>query len=268
MVGADVEVFLRDIHTKEIVSAEGYIKGTKDHPFCFDKANKFFAISLDNVLAEFCIPPCKTKLEFYNNLQKSFGYINQSIPPQFQAVATPAARLDDKFLQTEHSQLFGCEPDFNAYTCTENEKPKSLDANLRSAGGHIHISWDGATPYNEKAYIVDEERTNLIKAFDLFVGIPSVILEPDNKRKELYGKAGAFRPKKYGVEYRTISNFYLAEERLTNWVYDAVQNAITWVNNGNNVDYGLGDYIQETINTNNKENANHLIKHFQLNIAA
>jgi hypothetical protein len=42
-------------------------------------------------------------------------------------------------------------------------------------------------------------------------------------RRELYGKAGAFRPKPYGVEYRVLSNRWLNSEALIRWVYNQSQ---------------------------------------------
>lgn len=67
--------------------------------------------------------------------------------------------------------------------------------------GHIHLGYnDIEVPFNGRIhkYKVDEQRARIVQAMDLFIGIPSVIMEPDNKRKELYGQAGAFRPKPYG----------------------------------------------------------------------
>lgn len=266
-IGADVEVFLQDKETKEIVSAEGFIRGSKYDPFVFDKANRFFTTSLDNVLAEFTIPPAQTKEDFFNHLTKSLSYIERSIPKGLCTAIQPAARLHDRFLQTEQALVFGCEPDFNAYTFSQNVKPNSPDANLRSAGGHIHIGYENSTPYDADVYTPDEQRSNIIKALDLFIGVPSVIMEPDNKRKELYGKAGAFRPKPYGVEYRTISNFYLASKEQIEWVYNSVIDAIKWLNNGNIVDRSLGDFVRMVIDNNNKQEAKGLINHFNLKLA-
>ena len=52
LIGGDHELFLREKETKNIVSAEGSIKGTKDEPFNFDKRDPFACTSLDCVLAE------------------------------------------------------------------------------------------------------------------------------------------------------------------------------------------------------------------------
>lgn len=267
LIGADVEVFLQNKETKEIISAEGYIKGTKDEPFCFDEANPFFATSLDNVLAEFSIPPARTVQEFKAFIEKSLGYINNNIPKDFCTVALPSARLNGKYLRTKQAKLFGCEPDYNAYHGHENLRPDAKDKNLRSAGGHIHIGYDDPAQFNQWNYLGYPEHTDLIKALDLFIGVPSVIMEPDNKRKELYGKAGAFRPKSYGVEYRTVSNFYLGKPELIDWVFNAAQEAIVWLNANNEIDNVLAEAIQSTINNNDKEQAQQLINHFNLKAA-
>ena len=257
--GADIEVMLRNETTNEIVSAEGYIKGTKQNPFSFDPNNKWFATSLDNVLAEFNIPPANTKEEFYANIQRSLGFINNSIPKDMCIAVLQAHSFDSKFLQTENARLFGCEPDYNAYTGEVNPKPFASDENLRSAGGHIHLSYEHPD--------VETNKT-LVKFFDLHIGIPSVILEPDNKRKELYGKAGCYRNKDYGFEYRTISNFYILNKELTIWAYEAVENAVNFYNEGHKIDGVLADVIEKTINSNDKETAKELISHFKLKLAA
>jgi hypothetical protein len=44
---------------------------------------------------------------------------------------------------------------------------------------------------------------------DLRLAVPSLIWDKDKKRRLLYGKAGCFRPKPYGMEYRTLSNAWL-----------------------------------------------------------
>lgn len=271
--GADIEVFIQHRQTQEVISAEGLIKGTKSIPFNFDPANKYYGTSLDNVLAEFCIPPARNKEEFYESIQKSLGYINNTIPKDYCTAILQAHSLDSKWLQTEQARVFGCEPDYNAYTNGVNNKPSSDDPNLRSAGGHIHIGYDEPEVYKldndvDKAlYQADEQRLALIKAIDLHVGVPSVIMEPDNMRKLLYGKAGCFRPKPYGVEYRTVSNFYLQSKELTLWAYEAVMAAVEWLNGGNIVEPYIANYIQRTIDYNDKYAAQELIDTFNLKIA-
>lgn len=262
-IGADVEVFLQDKATKEIISAEGYVKGSKQKPFIFDEQQPDFATSLDNVLAEFGIPPATNKVQFYNYLRKSIRYIESTIPSSLCTAILPAAELDSKWLNTPQARRFGCDPDFNAYTGYRNPSPHCSNMNLRSAGGHIHIGYEEAVDMRQINGI-DTTRLEIVKALDLFVGVPSVILEPDNQRKELYGKAGAFRPKTYGLEYRTVSNYYLQSRKLVYWVYDAVNNAINSLNNGMLFTEPFCELVKNTINNNDKQTANGLIKEYNL----
>lgn len=132
-IGADIEVFLRRKKDKEIVTAEGLIKGTKDVPFNFDVENKFYATSLDNVMAEFCIPPSTTNSEFFHGIQKALNYINSSIPKRLETVALPSALVNEKYLVTKNAQLFGCDPDYNAWTGVINIPP-GTGTNLRTCG--------------------------------------------------------------------------------------------------------------------------------------
>lgn len=267
LIGADVEVFLAERETMRIVSAEGYIQGTKNNPFVFDKDNPHFATSLDNVLAEFGIAPARTKAEFYNNLQKSLNYINATIPSDFCTAILPAANLEPEFLKTKQAKVFGCDPDFNAYTGLENLRPYCDDVTLRSCGGHIHISWDNVTPEEDYKQPKDETRRQLIKMLDFHIGVPSVLMEPENKRKELYGKAGSYRSKEYGVEYRTPSNYYLASKKLTDWIYTSALTAIQWINEGKTLDPYMDDVVQAAINFNSKEMAADLCKEYHLKVA-
>lgn len=266
LIGADIEVFLKEKHSSRIVSAEGYIKGTKHEPFVFDPSNKYFAISLDNVSAEFCIPPTNHVDEWVSNLFKSLNYINQTIPETLCTVAQPAAILDMEFLQTENAQKFGCEPDYNVYLREPNAKPEAVNERLRSAGGHIHIGYDGADDGSEEGVLQCEA---IIKAMDLFLGVPSVIQEPENDRKKLYGKAGAFRFKPYGVEYRTISNYYLEKEQLMRWAFQNAMKAVDFLNDGGYEEIAsVSASVIEAINGNNKVIAGNLIRQFNIEMAS
>lgn len=190
-LGSDVEFFLRDKNTHEIVSAEGIIEGTKYDPFHFDPENSYYATSLDNVLAEGNIPPTNDPVAFYKAIEKLRKYIDNKVSTHnLETVAQPSARLHEKYLQTENAKLFGCEPSLNTWT-SEYEHPQAKEGdNARSTGFHIHCGYE--TPSAE---------TNLLlgKACDLFLGVPSVIMEPENERKKVgYGTAGNIRFKPYG----------------------------------------------------------------------
>jgi len=103
---------------------------------------------------------------------------------------------------------------------------------------------------------------------DIFLGLPSILQEPENQRKQLYGKAGAFRFKEYGGEYRTISNYYASKPELMKWVFENTQAAIEFVNMEANLSQEEGDGIRAAINFNNAELASTLCSHFGVKLAA
>lgn len=259
-IGADIEVFLQDISTKEVVSAEGIIKGTKYEPFQFMDGNPFYATSLDNVMAEFCIPPAKDADDFVKGIQTSLGYIAGSIPKHLQIFAYPAVKVGEKYLQTENAKLFGCDPDYNAWTFGEmNEKPEAANGTLRSCGGHIHVGYDSPNRMLSM---------ELIRAMDIFVGLPSIIQEPDNERKSLYGKAGAFRFKDYGAEYRTVSNYYVSTPELMKWVFNNTMDAISFVNSKSPISHEEAQAIVTAINQNDKTLARTMCNYFGVKLAS
>lgn len=257
-IGADIEVFLQDINTKEIVSAEGIIKGTKEEPHQFKDGG--FATSLDNVMAEFNIAPAKSSKEFNMNILEALDYIKSVIPANLTTLPLPSARIDGKWLQTPNALLFGCEPDYNAWEGgVVNQKPNCMTIpSLRSCGGHVHIGYKD--PNNLHTM-------ELIRAMDIFIGLPSIIQEPDNERKQLYGKAGAFRFKPYGGEYRTVSNYYLQSNNLTEWVFNSTMEAIEFVNKDMPINEEEAMGIQAAINHNDRKLAETLCSYFGVKLA-
>src|SRR5690606_5853835 len=93
----------------------------------------------------------------------------------------------------------------------------------RTCGGHIHIGYDSPD------FIVSED---IVHAMDTVLGLESINLDKDDRRREMYGKAGCFRVKDYGVEYRTLSNFWLQSDELKKWAYNKTLEAIEMVNSG------------------------------------
>jgi hypothetical protein len=89
-------------------------------------------------------------------------------------------------------------------------------------------------------------------------------MDDGEMRKQLYGKAGAFRAKSYGVEYRTLSNFWIFKNELIRWVWDNTQRALDAVD-VMDVD-ALGERIQRSINNNDKAEAQALVDEFNLEV--
>lgn len=242
-LGADPELFLVT-QEGELRSAVGRIGGTKWNPRRLDDEGS--AVQEDNVAVEFNIPPCGTKKEFVHHIGHMLQYLHDYVQTDKLLLnVVPAAMFPDSELEAQQAMEFGCDPDFNVWLRKENPKPELPRElkNLRSCGGHIHVSWnDPQTPSQEE----------VIRAMDVFVGCPSVQYDGDLLRRKLYGKAGAFRFKDYGVEYRTLSNFWLKEPSLVEWVYDRTLHAMDYLNSGGEINLEHQDLINNCINEGNE----------------
>lgn len=150
---------------------------------------------------------------------------------------------------------FGCDPDYNAWNGKMNPRPTSDDPGLRSAGGHVHIGIE--EKLNQK------EKCRLGRLMDLHLGVPSVVMDNGVVRKKLYGKAGAVRFKPYGLEYRTLSNFWVFSKVLNKWVWDSTERALDDFQKGRDV-LDLEAIITSTINDNNTMAASSMIAEHSL----
>lgn len=226
LVGADPEVFFAK--DGEPYPAIGLVGGTKDSPKPYGLGH----VQEDNVMAEFNIPPSKTEAAFSNringmliNLEKIAAENNCTLLIQ------SYAHFNAKDLLHPQAQAIGCDPDYNAWTLEKNvsASPRSLGT-LRTASGHVHIGLPNPN-------IHPSIRPALVKACDLFLGVPATIIDPDVTRRKYYGKAGCFRPKAYGVEYRVLGNFWLTKDEYRRWVFRQVIKAVNLVLNTNHLKY-------------------------------
>jgi len=182
-IGADPEVFLA--LDDEIISAEGIVGGTKADPREIEPG---FCVQEHNVLLEYNIPACNSRKAFVSAIHHGLDLAAKAIDSKYEIKIIASHVMDDKWLQSEQAKEFGCSPDFDCYIEDENPRPNS-QTNLRTAGGHVHIGFEDVSIDNA---------LRLVKLCDLFLGVPSILMDSDNQRRSLYGKAGAFRFREYG----------------------------------------------------------------------
>lgn len=258
--GADPELFLKARSNGHYVSAVGKIGGSKEKPLSLaSKGLPGAAVQEDNVAVEFNIPACKDKESFVRSIADVLTYLtNWANDRQYDLALDASALFPQEELKSLQALEFGCEPDFNAWLVSENPAPLVPDDmyNLRSAGGHLHLGYLNPDP---------DISMDIIKHFDVFIGCPAVLLDKDKLRRKLYGKAGAFRFKDYGVEYRTLSNFWLRSREYTEWVITQAQKAIEYYNNeGAFVDEKVYPLVDQIINNGNVEALHDLKKQFPI----
>lgn len=206
-IGADPEVFVSQ--GTQVLSAIGKLGGSKHTP----RPVKDGAVQEDNVLAEFNIKPAQSVQEFIHNIQSVYGDMSQLLlQHKLQPIVISSHRFKKQQLESwgEQAMEFGCSSEFDAWTGKELKKPNAAST-LRTAGGHIHIGYD-----NPDSGI----NNRIAQILDYTLAIPSILVDTDKLRRKMYGKPGAVRHKPYGVEYRTLSNFWIASEELMAWAYN------------------------------------------------
>lgn len=258
-VGSDAEVFLRDAGGNLVASC-GKFGGTKERPKAMFKVDwnvpstykdRGFMYQEDNVALEFNIPAADTQAKFTAHMKRALGECEKLAKEKGLVVAIEAANVfPDTELQTKAAKEFGCEPDFSVWSLKPNPRPKANNPNLRTASAHIHVGYP------------DMDRVGFGRAMDLFLGAPSVVLDPDRMRRELYGKAGCIRIKPYGLEYRTLSNFWL-KDRL-DWVYQQVEKVVQFMNEKRTISDDTGLMLIHCINNFDQELLRHLTKEYDL----
>lgn len=217
MLGADPELFVIDFSEERFVSAHDLIPGTKAKPHPVPGG----AIQVDGTAAEFNINPAKTFEEFNNNIEKVLTALEEALPPHHLLWAVPWVEWQEEYFEAlpYKAKELGCMPDFDAWTGRRNRKPSLKDRpTLRTAAGHIHIGFTEGASLQDREHISRCRR--LAQLMDWHVGSWSVEIDSDMTRRQLYGKAGACRYKTYGVEYRTLSNFWVMDEYLRREVWN------------------------------------------------
>lgn len=125
-------------------------------------------------------------------------------------------------------QGFGCSPSKNVYGSNPVRVSDASKFYKRSAGGHIHLGISEGG-YDEEAY------KKMVRLLDILVGNTCVLIDRDenNKvRRENYGRAGEYRTPKHGLEYRTLSNFWLDSYTLGHFVLGMARYAVMVYHNG------------------------------------
>lgn len=236
LIGADPELFLKK--DGEIVSAYGVIPGTKKQPYRVDEG----AVQVDGMALEFNIDPCSTADEFVRRIAKVKSILGEMAGGEMLAI--PVAEFDEEYIkaQPEEAKELGCDPDYNAYTGVQNTIPDAT-FNFRTGSGHVHIGWtEGEDPMHPDHF---EACQMLTKQLDCCLGIASLLWDKDKRRRNLYGKAGAFRPKPYGVEYRVLSNAWLNDDKLAHWIFNTANKAFNDLVEGKQ--YWKSDYVHNPL---------------------
>jgi hypothetical protein len=257
--GSDPEFMITDRKGNLVSAVEVLQQYSKDNKLKIGDQ----AIFYDNVNLEMNLRPARTLLEFQTNFQECLEGTRDVLRElgEFYIEARSSADFPIEQMQSPEAKVFGCEPEFCIYHRNEENKilrvePPILDENstFRSCGGHIHIGHVCAN------WVEGGDPAEVIKQMDGLVGIVSVILDNDPTslaRRKLYGLAGSHRVTPYGVEYRTLGNFWFTNPDLVKIIYHLTKVAIEFVLTKNTIIDNIvaPKDLQTIINTANKEKA-------------
>ena len=243
LVGCDPEIFLTK--DNKYVSGHDLIPGTKDIPYPVRDG----MVQVDGTALEYGITPTSNMAEF---VQRNCSVIATlaSMVEGYNLSITPTVRYDVEYFKAlpKTAKELGCNPDFNAWTGEYNPTPVSKGT-MRTASGHIHIGWtENKDCYSDEHF---DRCIRLVRELDYYLGLPSLDWDSDNKRRSLYGQAGAFRPKSYGAEYRVLSNAWCTSSELMERVFSLTQLCQSNLDSGVSLQDTYIDLARDIINNNN-----------------
>lgn len=223
-LGCDPELFLLDAKGNFFPGC-GLTGGTKDKPVDlapllkaaqgvnFDKysVKQLQGVGLleDGVAVELNTPSSADSESFQNIIYGAYSGLRSWAGAKGLSLS-PANTMDvPDAVWSQHptARELGCMPDYSAYKGDllspprEREVPSDVvNSSRRYSGGHIHLGYEASlTPAPIMA-----------RFMDLVVGLPLLVWGgKQGERGLFYGQAGIFRTKKYGVEYRTPTNFWV-----------------------------------------------------------
>lgn len=266
LLGSDPELMLVDAKTKKLKSAIPIIVEGKGEGRPLDDTGQNSVLH-DNVMLEFNTKPAQSEKEFISNTNFVMRRLFEVLAPhKVEPVVRASANFPKDALDCNEAKIFGCDPDYNAWTLRPIEMdPDAPLSSFRSAGGHLHIGKHKTSKLNQ---ILDDPfgKVNVVKAMDIVCGVTSILFDNDPTspaRRKLYGQCGAHRPKDYGVEYRSLGNGWLSSPDHTLAIYRLTYHALRLVTSDklNSVIKTLGgdescaDLIQITMNTSDKKTA-------------
>ena len=195
-----------------------------------NEPNAYRDLYYDNVMAEFKVPPASEKEEAVEGIRDQLRVLTRIMNSRKITVRCVA------FEDYPESQRLRWEtrnptsdPERCAYLMEIIDPPGKdfAERTERTAGGHIHIGM----------HLTDVEHAFMARLLDLFVGVPAAYINHDKKHAVVrchmwYGKPGRYRETEYGIEYRTLSNFWLSSPRLVEFIYDLTEFTVKFYDDG------------------------------------
>jgi len=207
LIGGDPEFPLFHKGRKEFISFEKYIKGTKTNPEPIDVKGCFQQLDCTGI--EFTLPPAPEYWMYKSLIDNCIVYTNKWLKKKdknLEMVITSSCEYSLNELLSEESRRFGCEPSYSVYRNSISERPDPDSVDFRSFGYHIHYGFD--TEYSK-----GELRSFMILN-DIYLGFPSIWVDKDSRRRQLYGNLSDHRIISKEKDYSKIQSSNRVEYRV------------------------------------------------------
>lgn len=225
-MGCDPELFFE--RGGQIIGAEKVLPGETMATTLANGWGNSKGVVLDGVQVELNPTPSHCRANLGNSLQASFRTLRAHLAsmPEIKASFRSVVEVDKVELDSlsDKAKRLGCAPSLNHYDKNASISVDPATYRKRSAGGHIHV---GLSTYNPNLM---PHREELVPLMDVLVGLPSVLIDRDPnaaERRQVYGRAGEHRLPAHGVEYRTLSNYWLRSYPLMSFVMGMARMAVS-----------------------------------------
>lgn len=210
LLGGDPEVFIKDKLTGKITPSCGKIGGKKGNGIPFGPKRSSYGLKMleDNVTVELNFNAVRDYYQWNDCIMNMWNELHAHLSKKgYEAMPTAIHNFASSELNMEEAYVFGCDPDYDAYDVTDSKRilDTSQLGTLRCCGGHLHLGYNNPYKISPSAVAI---------LCDMFLGLPSVSYDTQGVRRGNYGLAGLYRPKPYGMEYRTMSNWWLRPENM------------------------------------------------------
>ena len=205
LIGHDVEVIVRDLSTGLPVSMADMVQTTL--PTC--------VVYPDNVLLEIGTDPVSLD-DFVDRITANRNDLTEFLIANnlYTVIGEAEAEFPKDQLCTAKAHAIGCNPFSSAYMLGVPLVPMPYSDQWRFSGGHIHLAYD----------------KNLVPEHFLVRELDKVMKDqatPCLRRDAFYGQRGAYRSKPYGLEYRSLDNFWFNDPQ---WVVDRLRQVEDTIN--------------------------------------
>lgn len=248
-IGYDVEFFLQG--RSGYIPAERIMSGTKGRAGAIAQG---VVGHPDNIMAEIASAAPFDHDQFASRIKHDLRKFRQHVAPVAVCVV-PGITVTNEFLSSSKlAGEVGCDIDFQ-----DGEPRDAIDTsvlgNSRYAGGHLHFDTDLDIPPDYCASVCD-----------VMLAVTAIARgEKQGGRRGVYGLPGLYRPKPYGLEYRTMSNYWVTlVENDDPYFAHAVQRTadafLTLKDDILMLPQRYGDYAKEIIATENQDEAINLMQ--------